>query len=121
MVMSDEVSTPPVERLLELAVESKLLLIGREALRRNKSHLHFVLITMDIIANHREEVLADFKHYPVVQHFTAADFERLFQIKGAKTVGLAKSDLAKSIYAELKPHRINEPLHPSKKPGASPK
>jgi hypothetical protein len=121
MVMSDEVSTPPVERLLELAVESKLLLIGREALRRNKSHLHFVLITMDIIANHREEVLADFKHYPVVQHFTAADFERLFKIKGAKTVGLAKSDLAKSIYAELKPHRINEPLHPSKKPDASPK
>jgi hypothetical protein len=118
MVMSDEVSTPPVERLLELAVESKLLLIGREALRRNKSYLHFVLIAMDIIANHREEVLADFKHYPVVQYFTAADFERLFKIKGAKTVGFAKSDLAKSIYAALKPHRINEPLHPSKKPDA---
>ena len=116
MVMSDEVSTPPVERLLELAVESKLLLIGREALRRNKSHLHFVLIATDIIANHREEVLADFKHYPVVQYYAAADFERLFQIKGAKTVGFAKSDLAKSIYAGLKPYRINEPLHPSKKP-----
>jgi hypothetical protein len=56
-----------------------------------------------------------------VQHFTSADFERLFKIKGAKTVGFAKSDLAKSIYAELKPHRINEPLHPSKKPDAPPK
>ena len=114
MVMSDEVSTPPVERLLEFAVESKLLLIGREALRRNKSRLHFVLITTDIIANHREEVLKNFIHYPVVQHFAAADFDRLFKIKGAKTVGFAKSDLAKSIYAELKAYRINASLHPSK-------
>src|SRR5471030_2249746 len=119
--MNSEIPTAPVESLLALAVESKLLLIGREALRRNKSHLHFVLIATDIIANHREEVLADFKHYPVVQQFTAADFERLFKIKGAKTVGFAKSDLAKSIYVELKPHRINAPLHPSKKPDAPPK
>ncbi len=116
--MSGEVPASRVEQLFEIAVQSKLLLIGREALRRNKSHLHFVLIATDIIANHREEVLADFKHYPVVQQFTAADFERLFKIEGAKTVGFAKSDLAKSIYAELKPYRINEPLHPSKKPDA---
>ena len=116
--MSGEVPASRIEQLVELAVSSKLLLIGREALRRNKSYLHFVLIATDIIANHREEVLADFRHYPVVQHFTAADFERLFQIKGAKTVGFAKSDLAKSIYVELKPYRINEPLHPSKKAGA---
>jgi hypothetical protein len=119
--MNGEIPAAPVERLFEIAVESKLLLIGREALRRSKSHLHFVLIATDIVANHREEVLADFKHYPVVQHFSAADFERLFKIKGAKTVGFAKSDLAKSIYAELKPYRINEPLHPSKRPDAPPK
>jgi hypothetical protein len=118
--MSGEVPTPLVEQLFALAVKSKLLLIGREALRRNKSHLHFVLIATDIIANHREEVLADFKHYPGVQHYTAADFERLFKIKGAKTVGFAKSELAKSIYAELKAYRINQPLHPSKPPGSLP-
>ena len=116
--MSGEVSVAQIEQLFELAVQSKLLLIGRESLRKNKSRLHFALIATDIIANHREEVLADFKHYPVVQHYTAADFERLFQIKGAKTVGFAKSELAKSIYAELKTFRINEPLHPSKKPDA---
>ena len=118
--MSGEVPASRIEQLFELAVSSKLLLIGREALRRNKSHLHFVLIATDIIANHRDEVLADFKHCPVVQHYAAADFERLFKIKGAKAVGFAKSDLAKAIYAELKPHRINEPLHPSKKPDAPP-
>ncbi|HUZ06758.1 MAG TPA: hypothetical protein VMV89_04650 [Candidatus Paceibacterota bacterium] len=118
--MSGEAPTPLVEQLFASAVQSKLLLIGREALRRSKSHLHFVLIATDIIANHREEVLADFKHYPVVQHFTAADFERLFKIKGAKAVGFAKSEIAKSIYAELKAHRINQPLHPSKPPGLLP-
>lgn len=116
--MSGEVPAPRIEQLLEIAVSSKLLLIGRDTLRRSKSHLHFVLIATDIIPNHRDEVLADFKHYPVVQHFKAADFERLFQIKGAKTVGFAKSELAKSIYAELKVHRINQPLHPSSKPEA---
>jgi hypothetical protein len=118
--MIGEMPTPLVEQLFALAVQSKLLLIGRESLRRNKSHLHFVLIATDIIANHREEVLADFKHYPVVQHFTAADFERLFKIKGAKAVGFAKSELAKSIFAELKAHRINQPLHPSKPSGPPP-
>ena len=112
--MSGEAPTPLVEQLFALAVQSKLLLIGREALRRSKSHLHFVLIATDIIANHREEVLADFKHYPVVQHFTAADFEKFFAVKGAKAVGFAKSGLAQSIYAELKAFRINAPAHPSK-------
>ena len=116
--MSGEVPAPRIEQLMEIAVSSKLLLIGREALRRSKSHLHFVLIATDIIPSHRDEVLADCKHYPVVQHFTAADFERLFKLKGAKTVGFAKSELAKSIYAELKAYRINQPLHPSKKPEA---
>jgi hypothetical protein len=117
--MSGEIPTPLIEQLLALALESRLLLIGREAVRKNKSHLHFVLIATDIIAKHREEVLAENKHYPVVQHFTAADFERLFKIEGAKTVGFAKSEIAKSIYAELKSYRINAPMHPSKKPDAA--
>jgi hypothetical protein len=118
--MSEEISSDPVEELFAQALEAKLLLIGREALRKNKSHLHFVLITTDIIANHREEVLKNFMHYPVVQHYTAADFERMFKMKGAKAVGFAKSGLAKNIYAALKPYRINEPLHPAKKTDAPP-
>jgi len=39
-------------------------------------------------------------------------------MKGAKAVGFAKSSLAKTIYAALKPYRINEPLHPAKKTDA---
>lgn len=110
--------TEPVERLFGFVIRSRGLLIGRDTLRSNKGKLHFVLITTDIADASREEVLKDFAHYPVVQHFTAADFERMFQIKGAKAVGFVKSGLAQSIYAELKPHRINQPMHTAKKSAA---
>ena len=99
----------PVERLLPFVLKTKSLLVGRDTLRANKSKLHFVLIAEDIAEASREEVLRDFTHYPVVQHFTAADFEKLFNVKGAKAVGFTKSGLAQSIYAELKAHRINKP------------
>ena len=104
----------PVERLFPFVVKTRGLLVGRDTLRANKSKLHFVLITEDIAESSREEVLKDFAHYPVVQFFTAADFERFFAVKGAKAVGFAKSGLAQSIYAELKPFRINQPLHSNK-------
>ena len=94
--------------------------MGREKLRHNKGKLHFVLITEDIADSSRDEVLKDFAHYPVVQHFTAADLEKFFNIKGAKAVGFTKSGLAQSIYAELKAHRINRPLPPGKRPGSPP-
>ncbi len=123
--MSDEASaeTPfpakSVERLFPFMLKTRALLVGRDTLRANRNKLHFVLITTDIAEASREEVLKDFTHYPVVQHFTAAEFETLFNVKGAKAVGFTKSGLAQSIYAELKAYRINQPLHPSK-PNASP-
>ena len=97
-------------------MRAKILLIGREKVRHHKGKLHFVLITEDIAENVRAEILLDFKHYPVVQHFTAADLEKFFEIKGAKTIGFAKSGLAKSIYAELKEYRINQPVTKPKDP-----
>ena len=109
-----------VERLFPFVIKTRALLVGRDTLRANKGKLHFVLITTDIAETSREEVLRDFTHYPVVQHFTGADFEKFFNVKGAKAVGFMKSGLAQSIYAELKPHRINQPMHPSKKPEAPP-
>jgi len=42
--------------------------------------------------------------------------ENYFAIKGAKIIGLKKSDLAKSIYAELKGYRVNPLTPPSKGP-----
>ena len=112
--MDDLPATSPVERLFPFVLRAGILLVGREKLRRSKSHLHFVLITEDIADVARAEVLAEFKHYPVVQRFLAADLERMFGIRGAKTIGFGKSGLAQSIYAELKAHRINQPVTPVK-------
>ena len=104
----------PVERLFPFVLKTRGLLVGRDTLRANKGKLHFVLITRDIADASRDEVLRDFTHYPVVQHFLAADLEKFFNVKGAKAVGFIKSGLAQSIYAELKPHRINQPFNSSK-------
>ena len=99
-----------VERMFPFVIKSRGLIIGREMLARSKSRLHFVLITTDISETSRTEVLNDFKHYPVVQHYTAADLETHFNIRGTKAIGFVKSGLAQSIYAELKSHRINQPV-----------
>ena len=124
--MNDEVpneaSVPAksVERLFPFVIKSRGLIVGREMLARSKSRLHFVLITTDISETSRTEVLNDFKHYPVVQHYAAEDLEMFFNIKGAKAVGFVKSGLAQSIYAELKPHRINQPVVKPKPPEPPP-
>jgi hypothetical protein len=84
-------------------------MVGRDTLARSKSKLHFVLITHDLSETSRAEILSDFRHYPVVQHYTAEELEKFLGIKGAKVIGFAKSGLAQSLYAELKEHRINKP------------
>ncbi|TAK92863.1 MAG: hypothetical protein EPO07_18955 [Verrucomicrobia bacterium] len=98
-----------VERLFPFVLRTRSLLVGRETLSRSKSKLHFVLITTDISENSRAQILNDFAHYPVVAHYTEADLEKFFGVKGTKVVGFTKSGLAQSIYAELKEHRINKP------------
>ena len=114
--MSKPDPTKPVERLFPFVLRARILLVGRDTLQHSKSKLHFVLITEDIAESIRAEVLSDFAHYPVVQRFTAADLERFFGITGAKVIGFAKSGLAQSIYAELKAHRINQPVTKPKPP-----
>ncbi|MBI2946118.1 MAG: hypothetical protein HYY23_00590 [Verrucomicrobia bacterium] len=111
--MAEEAPARSVERLFPFVLRSRNLLVGRETLRRSKRKLHFVLITCDLSENSRAEILADFAHYPVVQHYTAAELERFFGVTGAKVIGFEKSGLAQSIYAELKEHRINKPVDKS--------
>ena len=107
--MNDSAPNKSVERLFPFVLRTRSLLVGRDTLRRSKGKLHFILITQDLSANSREQVLKDFAHYPIVEHYTEADLEKFFHVKGTKVVGFAKSGLAQSIYAELKPHRINKP------------
>jgi hypothetical protein len=102
----------PVERLFSFVLRSRILIVGRDTLARSKSRLHFVLITRDLSETSREEILSDFAHYPVVQHYTTEELEKFFGIKGGKVIGFEKSGLARSLYAELKEHRINRPVAP---------
>ena len=113
--VKQETSAKSVERLFPFVLRSRLLLVGRDRLRHSKSVLHFVLMTEDVSENTRAEILSDFAHYPVLQHYTSGDLERFFQIRGAKVVGFKKSGLAQSIYAELKEFRINRPPAATKK------
>ena len=110
--MNQQGPAKPVERLFPFVLRSRSLLVGRDTLRRNKSRLHFVLITRDLSEPSRAAVLAGFAHYPVVEHFTAEELERFFGLKGTKVIGFQKSGLAQSIYAELKQHRLNKPAKP---------
>lgn len=108
----------PVERMFPFVLRARILIVGREALRHSKSKLHFVLITRDLSASSRGEIISNFAHYPIVEHYTAAELETFFGIKGAKVVGFEKSGLAQSIYAELKEHRINQPPTAKKTPAS---
>lgn len=105
--MKEEYADQSVEKLFGFVQRARLMIPGRDTLARSKSSLHFILITRDISEKSRREILDDFRHYPVVQHFTSGDLERFFGVKGAKAVGFKKSGLAKSIYAALKEHRIH--------------
>ena len=116
--MKKQAPAKPVERLFPFVMRSRNLLVGRDTLRRNKSRLHFVLVTHDLSEPSRAEVLSDFAHYPVVQHYTSAELEQFFGVKGTKVIGFQKSGLAQSIYAELKQHRLNKPAGRETAPGA---
>jgi len=115
--MKNPAPAKAVERLFPFVLRTRTLLVGRDTLRRSKGRLHFVLITRDLSENSRDQILEDFAHYPIVQHYAEADLEKFFHIEGAKVIGFAKSGLAQSIYAELKQHRINQPVTKSKSPG----
>ena len=110
--MKKQKTAKPVERLFPFVMRARNLLVGRDTLRRSKSKLNFVLITHDLSEQSRAEVLADFAHYPVVQHYTSEELERFFGLKGTKVIGFEKSGLAQSVYAELKEHRLNKPAKP---------
>ena len=112
--MKEVPGAKPVERLFPFVLRSRTLIVGRDTLSRSKSKLHFLLITTDISQNSRDQILSEFAHYPVVQHYQTHDLKSHFGLEGAKVVGFAKSGLAQSLYAELKQYRINKPENVSR-------
>ena len=116
--MADESSktAKPPERLFPFVVRARLLIVGREALARSKRQLQCVLISTDISEGSRNQILRDFADYPVLQRYSSAQFEEYFGVRNAKVLGLRKSSLARSIYAELKEFRLNKPSQTAEKP-----
>jgi len=82
-------------------------MVGRELIKRRKSELQFVWITEDISDTSKQEILSEFKHYPIVQCFTSDFIENCLNLRRTKIVAFKKSDLSRSMYRELKPWRIN--------------
>jgi hypothetical protein len=107
MTKDQAVASP--ETLFGFAVRARILLVGRDNIARARGRLHFVLVTEDLSANSRDEILEDFRHYPVVACYTSADLEKLLGVRNTKVVGFRKSTLAQSIYLALKEHRIHSP------------
>jgi hypothetical protein len=95
------------ERLFPFVQRARIFIVGRNNLQRSRSRLHFLLITTDLSESSRSEMLSQFAHYPIVQHYTMQDLHTFFGLKGTKVIGFEKSGLAQSIYAELKQYRIN--------------
>jgi hypothetical protein len=110
MKKQEKVQSP--ETLFGFALRSRILVVGRDNLAREKNRLQFILITRDLSENSLEKILWDFRHYPVVQNYSTEDLEKFFGIKKTKVVGFRKSDLARSLYAALKQHRIHQPSVP---------
>jgi len=82
--------------------------------------LHFVLVTRDLSAKSREEILSEFSEYPILEHYTSEELAAFFGLSGQKVVGFRKSTLAQSIYAELKDSRLNMPASKAESPREQP-
>ena len=105
----------PVERLFPFARRAGIVLTGRDALYRQKKRLAFILVCVDLRPESLQEVLQDFDVLPVVQRYTAAELESHFGLPKARVLGFRKSTLTQSIYASLRPQRINQPRVPRPK------
>lgn len=107
--MSGESAPKPVERLFPYARRARILLPGRGACWRGRSRLQWLLLATDIADRSRRQVIREFAPYPIVEIYDTATLDGHFGTGNTRVLGFAKSDLAKSIYAELKAHRINKP------------
>ena len=97
-----------VERLFTFAKRAAVLMPGFDNIKGKKSDLHFVLVTTDIAENSLKKVLAEFQHYPIIQAYDSEGIEAHFDLHNCKILGFAKSDIAKSIYQEMKELRLNK-------------
>ena len=99
----------PVERLFPFVLRSRILVVGRESLRRQRKRLEFLLVTTDLSDNSLREVRKDFADTPVFLRYTSAELDALFGLQRTKLIGLRKSSLASAVARELAAFRITTP------------
>ncbi|MCH2174870.1 MAG: hypothetical protein MK193_03990 [Lentisphaeria bacterium] len=109
--MTNEEVLKYTSRLFNFVKRAKILIVGRQAIEKNKHRLHFVLLTNSISKKSEKEICEKFKYYPVIKCYEETDIEEHFDFKGTKVLAFEKGDLAKSIYQELKRFRINQSIH----------
>ncbi|MBN2451845.1 MAG: hypothetical protein JXR77_15770 [Lentisphaeria bacterium] len=85
-------------KLAPFARRAAVVVAGRERLFRMGKALEFVLITTDISAGSRREVLAAVR-CPVVCCLTSAEVEMHLGLRGTKVVGFKRSSLARGLLA----------------------
>jgi hypothetical protein len=82
-----------------------------------RNRLQFVLVSTDLSENSQKEVRHHFSHVPILQCFTSAQLEAMFQFKAAKVLGFRKSSLARAVMREMKTFQIQAPS-PDPTPGS---
>jgi hypothetical protein len=100
---------PDAKSLLNFVRRAGLTIVGRSQMLRSRSNLHFVILADETSDRSRAEILKDFAPYPIVGGITEAEIQEAFGLNGTRVLGIAKSDLAKSLYQHLKSQRINKP------------
>ncbi|HIL69453.1 MAG TPA: hypothetical protein EYG38_06350 [Verrucomicrobia bacterium] len=67
------------------------------------------MVTEDISQGSYEEILYEYRHYPILKKYSSQDLDEFFGFRNTKVLGFSKSGLSKSIYQELKEFRVNKP------------
>ncbi len=93
-------------RLYPFARRARVLLRGRHAVCNARKRIQFVLVTTDISARSRREIVGECEGIPMIEYMVTDEVERHFGMENTRIVGFLKSPIAKSLMDELSAHRL---------------
>jgi len=102
---TDEPAKDPA-RLYSFARRARVLVRGRHAVCNARKRIQFVLVTTDISARSRREIVGQCKGIPMIEYMCTDEVERHFGMENTRIVGFLKSPIGKSLMDELSAHRF---------------
>jgi len=102
---TDEPAKDPA-RLYPFARRARALVRGRHAVCNARKRLQFVLVTTDISARSRREIVKECEGIPMIEYMCTDEVEQHFGMENTRIVGFLKSPIAKSLMDELSAHRF---------------